>query len=135
MKLQQGLNNQPSFGMALYMNESKIAKELGHYAEAEAKKARPQLEELFKDVDGFVLPEKHSSRVDYNKLNIYVQDITPEPLKSKNPIVNFIRDFKELIQTSPKPHTEGMVFISNGDVSKTLARTAEATKESFLLSK
>lgn len=127
-------SSKPNFGMALRMDEGKIAKKIGRLAADEAKKARPVLENLAKDVDVFVQPY-----VGHNGgcklLEVYVQDLTPPIVKSKNPIVNFLREIKRQRQINIKPCASGEVFVNRDGVGRRLYAETEKQKRIFLQSK
>ncbi len=55
----QSNNNQPNFGMALYMKDAKVFKKvLGNNTAKTLEAAKPKLEELANDVDIFVKPRR-----------------------------------------------------------------------------
>ena len=130
-KMQQ--QNNPSFGMALHMDEIDIATKVGNYAAREARKARPNLEEFATDVDVFVKPKKWDSS-DGDWLKILVQDLTP-PNNSKNPIEKFFKEIQRQWQIKTKPHAEGSVYIANEPVYNYLIKEVKVTKGKFLNSK
>lgn len=123
--------NNPSFGMALYMNEAKIAKEIGQYAADEARKVRPQLEALADKVDVFVNPEVSYIDVGNNCLNISVQDVTQLPKNPKNPIAKYL--YQVIICNLPS--AKSRVFPSAGDMGNNLVTQVTNSKQIFLQSK
>ena len=126
--------NNPSFGMALYMNEAEIAQKIGNYTADEAKKAIPALKKLAEDVDIFVQLNV-DSKVHHNTLDVYVQDITPIVSKSKNPIKNFFNRLKEQYQIDSKSYVKGSVFPSDCNVSSDLVDKVKILKRKFLQGK
>lgn len=116
------IQNQPSFGMALYMpSHAKIAKKLGTYAAHEAEAARAPLKSLAKNVDIYVRPKEDvTGDVRFNNFDITVKRIT------KNPISRW---WKNAIGT---PNTNATVKINREPLAETIIQTASELAQDFV---
>ncbi len=92
MKIQQ-IQNQQSFGMALYMPpKNMIAKKIGSYAAEHAETARYKLELLAKDVDIEVTPKRAwGEDARYDQFDILVTEISQSQNNFRERLLNFIR--------------------------------------------
>ncbi|OGI01423.1 MAG: hypothetical protein A2Y25_00525 [Candidatus Melainabacteria bacterium GWF2_37_15] len=117
-----------SFGMAFHMDEATIAKKLGQHVLKEVQKARPQLEELARDVDIFVRPETSFGRLDMSKLRTSVQDIT-EPGKT------FFQKIKADLRSYSLPNAQQFSYTTRENLAEELVKDANRAKKQYLLSK
>ena len=114
------IQNQPSFGMALYMpSQSKISKKIGSYAAGEAEKARGMLNELAKDVDIYVKPEQsYNKDVRRSCLRCMITNL------GQNPISRYFN------RNSKKANT--YVGVYEEPFSEKLVKTVQKLKEDFI---
>lgn len=73
----QSNNSQPNFGMALYMKDLKVFKKaLGGNVAKNLEAARPELEEMAKDVDIFVKPRRFADNplMPLDRIGVFVQE-------------------------------------------------------------
>ena len=101
------IQNQPSFGMALYMPpKQKIARKIGNFAAEESEKARATLKDLAKDVDIYIRTHKdRDGDVRLNGFDCMVTNVGKNPLsryinrKTKNSSVR-VSNFEEPLSTN-----------------------------------
>lgn len=117
------IQNQPSFGMALYMpSKSKITKKLGSYAAEEAEKARGTLKQLAKEVDIYVKPKLDpAGNIRDNGFECMITDI------GKNKFSRWLRRQGQNV-------TDGIDFRSHSKkpLSISLLETVQKMKQDFL---
>lgn len=77
MQVNRTQQNNPNFGMALYMKDAKVFKKaLGNKVAKNLEAARPELEELAKDVDIIIKPRRFADNplCPLDQVGIYVQE-------------------------------------------------------------
>lgn len=121
MKVQNQNNySTQRFGMALHMDEAKIASSIGERAASVAIAARTELEVLANEKDKFgndlvniIIGPQKGSKSENNILAIWIQDFIPAPIKSKTPIIapliNFGRRFNYNFKVVSTRRTEGWI--------------------------
>lgn len=120
------------FGMALHMDEAKIKKALkkyGKYAAEQAKAARPELEEMAKDVDIFVAPVG-VFRNDPEYLDIIIEDRSPQVPKLTK-FVDLVKRLTREKRTDNKPYTRTQAFPVAGFLREQLTEKAATAKQDF----
>jgi len=110
--------NNPNF-KALYMNKKQIFKVLGSYNADRAEGARKALEELAKDVDIFVRPDRGDS-IASNSLIVPLQDAT------RNPVERLLLNFRLHFEA------RDVVFTENCNIARNLVKQAADLKRDFL---
>jgi len=120
----------PNF-RAYHANEKNISKVLGPSVGADVKKVRGQMEDLAKDVDIYLFPDK-GEKPDTDALIMYIK----EPLAvCKNRVVKFAKELGRIGNLSKAPYKAAFIFPSMENVSNDLVEAGTRKKKMFLESK
>lgn len=118
----------PNF-RAYHANEKMISKVLGASVGADAKKVRGQMEDLAKDVDIYLFPDKGENSYT-DALVMYIK----KPLaETKNKFLRGIQSFRRMMDITKTPYKSGFVFTSDAEnLPNEIVESATRRKKMFL---